>query len=68
MFSGCVATVLWTGKMIPFLETLFNIIVFIETDRKERLLLPSSFNKITIDFPKLEQLPEGKTTFVKTSL
>lgn len=62
MFSGCVATVLWTGKIIPFLETLFNIIVFIETDRKERLLLPSSFNKITIDFPKLEQLPEGKTT------
>lgn len=63
IFSGCVATVLWIGKIISFLETLFNIVVFIETDRKEKLLLPSSFKKITIDFPKLEELPEGKTVF-----
>lgn len=59
--SGCVASVEWTGKMVPFLETLFSIAVFLEIDRKENLLLPSSFKKLTIDFPKLKKLPEGKT-------
>lgn len=59
LVSGCTATVMWAGDVSWFLNAIFNVVMVFHMETQQKLLLPSYFIKLVVNFERLEHAKIG---------